>query len=321
MIKKLKKELSTSIKNKRLNVFLLFLFSAFIILIFTKLSKEYTDTISFNINKENVPEDEVILKDSTQKLNVTLKTHGFNWLKYYFGAPSLSIDFSNEVYKKHNTYVYTKSVSYLNEKKPFQNSIKLLNINPDTLVFKYDTNLVRKVPVQIETDISFAPGYDVLNGYKAIPDSVVIIGPHEIVDNIDGIKAEKVTLKQVKTDIAQTTNLVLPSQASNLKFSIKKVDLVGDVEKFTEGVVTIPMQIANVPQDISIKYFPKEVNVSYYTSLDNFNNINENDFKVRCDFNKVIENQSVLIPELVKVPDNVKHIKLHQKHIEFIILK
>lgn len=321
MIKKLKKELLASVKNKRLNVFLLFLFSAFVILIFTKLSKEYTDTISFSIKKENVPEDEVILKDSTQKLNITLKTHGFNWLKYYLEVPTIDIDFSKEVYKKQNTYVYAKPVSYLNEKKVFQNKVKLLNINPDTLVFKYDTNLVKKVPVQIETDISFAPGFDVLNDYKATPDSVVVIGPHEIVQKIDGIKAQKVTLKNVKTDIATTTNLVLPKQAKDLKFSVKKVEVVADVEKFTEGVVTIPVQITNAPEDISIKYFPKEVKVSYYTSLDNFNSIKASDFKVRCDFKKVIKNQSVLIPELVKIPDNVKHVKLHQQHIEFIILK
>ncbi|TBN04483.1 YbbR-like domain-containing protein [Hyunsoonleella flava] len=320
-MKTIKSELLTSIKNKRLNVFLLFLLSAFVILIFTKLSKEYTNTVALNIKKINVPDNEVILKDSTQKLSVTLKTHGFNWLKYYFQSPNVSIDFSNEVYKKQNTYVYTKSVSYLNEKKPFQNNVKLLGINPDTLVFKYDTNLVRKVPIRIEMDISFAPGFDVLNDYATIPDSVTIIGPHEVVESISHIDAEKVSLKQVKTDISQTTTLIFPENSKDLKFSVKEVTFIANVEKFTEGTVTIPVNIINVPQDISIKYFPKEVKVSYYTSLDNFNNIKPNDFRVSCDFNKVDENQFILIPELVKTPEGVKYAKLNQQQIEFIILK
>ncbi|GGD05720.1 CdaR family protein [Hyunsoonleella pacifica] len=321
MIKKLKSELLASIKNKRLNVFLLFLFSAFIILIFTKLSKEYTNIVSINIKKINVPDNEVILKDSTQKLSVTLKTHGFKWLKYYINTPDISIDFSNEVYKKQNTYIYTKSVSYLNEKKPFQDNVKLLSINPDTLVFKFDTNQVKKVPVKIETDISFLPGFDILKYYTTNPDSVTIIGPLEIVRDINHIKAEKVTLKDVKEDILQTVKLELPSQSKDLKFSVETVDFIAEVEKFTEGTLTIPVKIINKPQDISIKYFPKEVKVSYYTSLDNFNNVKQNDFKVSCDFKKVTENQFVLIPELVKTPDNVKHVKLNQKQIEFIILK
>ncbi|WP_239000293.1 CdaR family protein [Hyunsoonleella ulvae] len=321
MIKTLKTELLTSIKNKRLNVFLLFLFSAFIILIFTKLSKEYTNTLSFGIKKINVPDNEVILKDSTRKLSVTLKTHGFNWLKYYFSTPNVSIDFSNEVYKNQSTYVYTKSVSYLNEKKPFQNNVKLLSINPDTLVFKYDTNLIKKVPVNIETDISFLPGFDVLDHYTTIPDSVTVIGPHNIVKQINHIDAEKVTLKQVKEDISQTTKLVLPNASKDLKFSVKEVEFTANVEKFTEGVLTVPVKIINLPQGVSIKYFPKEVKVSYYTSLDNFNKIKPSHFKVSCDFNNVSENQSILIPKLVKIPEKVKHVKLNQQQIEFIIIK
>lgn len=321
MIKKLKSELLTSIKSKRLNVFLLFLFSAFVILIFTKLSKEYTNTITFNIEKTNVPQDKVILNDSTHKLSVTLKTHGFKWLKYYLGTPTLEIDFSKEVYKKQNTFVYTKSVSYINETKPFNNEVKLLNISPDTLVFKYDTNLLKNVPVQIEADISFAPGYDIMNDYKATPDSVTVIGPHEMVQNINALKTEKVLLNNVKTDIATKVKLILPKHTKDLKFSTSEVAFAANVEKFTEGTVKIPIQIINLPKDVLIKYFPKEVKVSYYTSLDNFNNVKANDFKVSCDFNKVNNNESVLIPELVKVPEGVKHVKLNQQKIEFIILK
>ncbi len=321
MIKKLKSELLTSIKNKRLNVFLLFLFSAFVILIFTKLSKDYTNTIAFNIEKVNVPQDNVILNDSSHKLQVTLKTHGFKWLKYYFTKPDISIDFSSEVYKKQNTYVYTKSVSYLNEKEPFQNEAKLLDISPDTLVFRYDSNLVKKVAVQTETDITFFPGFDIVNSYKTIPDSITIIGPHEMVSTIDFIKTKKIVLTGVKSNISIQSKLDLPKNASDLKFSSEDVQFTASVEKFTEGTVTIPVQIINLPQNTSIKYFPKEVKVSYYTSLKNFKNISVKDFKVRCDFKKVNNDQSVLIPELTKVPENVKHIKLKQQRIEFIILK
>lgn len=321
MIKTLKSELLTSIKNKRLNIFLLFLFLAFVILIFTKLSKDYTNTIALNVKKINVPDNEVVLKDSTQKLSVTLKTHGFNWLKYYLQIPSIGIDFSNEVYKKQNMYVYAKSLSYLNEKKPFQNNVKLLSINPDTLFFKYDTNLIKKVPITIDTDITFAPGFDVLKNYKTIPDSVTIIGPDEIVQKIKHLNAEKVILKDIKTDISKTTKLVFPEDAANLKFSVNEVTLTANVEKFTEGTITIPVTINNVPQNISIKYFPKEVKVSYYTSLDNFKSITSNDFKVSCDFNSVNESQLILIPKLVKTPENAKYVKLHQQQIEFIILK
>ncbi len=321
MIRKLRKELITSIKNRRLNVFLLFLFSAFAILVFTKLSKEYTNTIAFNIKKINVPQDKVILKDSNQELRIRLKTHGFKWLRYYLSKPDISIDFSNEVYSTGTKYVYTKPLSYLNEKKQFQKQVKLLDVSPDTLLFRFDTNMVKKIPIIVQADIDFAPGFDVLGHYRSEPDSIVVIGPHAIVNTLEFLETETVTLTNIKMDISEKTSVVLPENQSDLKFSAEEVTLVADVEKFTEGMLKIPITLVNVPQGTSVKCFPKEVNVSYYTSLDNFNNIKPKNFKVVCDFKKVGGNQTFLIPELTKFPGGAKYIKLNEQRVEFIILK
>lgn len=318
---RLKEKLITSIKNRRLNVFLLFVLSSFIILIFSKLSKEYTSTLVFNIEKINVPKDKVVLNDSTNKLKITLKTHGFKWLKYYFSQPSIEIDFSSEVYAIRNNFIYTKTISYLNEKKQFQNETKILNISPDTLRFRYDTNMVRKIPVEIETDITFAPGFDVLGNYKVSPDSITLIGPHKTIENIKKLKTEAVVFSDVKSNIETDVNLILPGNIKDLKFSNKKVNFKAQVGKFTEGTLRVPVQIINVPENISVKYFPKTITISFYTSLKDFDTVNADDFKVICDYNNASTQQSFLIPELAEKPDRVKRIKLHQQHIEFIVLK
>jgi hypothetical protein len=76
-----------------------------------------------------------------------------------------------------------------------------------------------------------------------------------------------------------------------------------------------------VPNGMSIKYFPKEANVSYYISLKNFKSVQIKDFKVVCDYAKVIEDQTFLIPELITFPETVKNAKINQQQIEFIINK
>src|SRR5690606_9544019 len=106
MLHKLRKEIITSIKNRKIHVFFLFLLMAFIILIFSKLSNEFTNTITFDINKINVQQENVILNDSTAKLNVTLKTHGFKWLSYYVNSPKITIDFSKDVTKTKSTFIW-----------------------------------------------------------------------------------------------------------------------------------------------------------------------------------------------------------------------
>lgn len=319
MIKKIKSDILTSIKNKKINVFILFLLMAFIILIFTKLSKEYTNTITFAIEKTNVPPENIILKNSTP-LNITLKTHGFKWLNYYISKPKIKIDFSKDVYKKDSAFIWYKSKAYL-ENTQFGKQIELLNISPDTLFFKFGINLVKKVPVKLNSNIKFNPGFDVSKPYVLEPDSIVVIGPKAVVSNIQNIETVRVSLKEVKSNISESVKLKFPKNSSDLTFSNNKIILKVDVEKFTEGTLKIPVSIINVPKNIQLKYFPKEVNVSYYVRLSDFNTILAKDFKVICDYKKATNNQSLLVPELVQFPKNVKNVKINQQRVEFIIIE
>ncbi|WP_308992133.1 YbbR-like domain-containing protein [Mariniflexile litorale] len=319
MIKKIKSDILASIKNKKINVFFLFLFLAFIILIFTKLSKTTTNTIVFNIEKINVPQENIIFNDSIA-LNITLKTHGFKWLSYYFSEPKIIIDFKKDVYKKDSVFIWNKSKAYL-ENTQFDKKVELLNVSPDVLTFRYGVNMVKKVPVKLNSDIKYNPGFDVSKPYVLIPDSVVVVGPKALVSKVDFIQTEKVLLVNVKKDISETVKLKLPKTNKDLTFSNDKVLLKATVEKFTEGTLKVPVTIINVPNNINLKYFPKEVNVSYYVSLSNFNSISAKDFNVICNYSNAVNNQSILVPELEKFPETAKNVKIKQQRIEFIIIE
>lgn len=317
MIRKLKSKILTSIKNRRVNVFLMFLLFSFIILIFSKLSRDYTNTLSFEIKKVNVPEEEVILNDSIS-LSIDLKTHGFRWFKYYIEKPKVEIDFSKDVTKVGGVYVWNKSVAYINNTQ-FDKQVQLLNMTPDTLFFRYDVNMIKKVPVKLNADIKFSAGYNTTDPIGLEPDSIVVIGPHVLVDEITALETEEVYIEEVRADLNKEAKLKLPENLGDLKFSSTEVHLKATVEKFTEGALKVPVRVINVPNTVNINYFPKEVNVSYFVSLKNFKSVQIKDFKIVCDYNKVLENQTFLIPELVSFPQTVKSAKINQQQIEFII--
>lgn len=319
MIKKVKSDILASIKNKKINVFFLFLLLAFIILIFTKLSKEYTNTVVFNIEKINVPQEDIIFDDSLA-LNITLKTHGFKWLAYYFSKPKIKIDFEKDVYKKDSVFIWNKSKAYL-ENTQFDKQVELLNISPEVLTFRYGVNMVKKVPVKLNSNIKYSPGFDVSKPYVLKPDSVVVVGPKALVSQVDFVQTEKVLLTDVRKNLSESVKLKLPKKNKDLTFSNDKVILKVTVEKFTEGTLKVPVTIINVPNNINLKYFPKEVNVSYYVSLSNFNSISAKDFNVVCNYSHVVNNQSFLVPELDKFPQTAKNVKIKQQHIEFIIIE
>ena len=321
MIRKLKKEILISIKNRKINVFFLFLILSFVILIFTKLSNDYTNTITFNVNKINVPQENVVLNDSTTKLKITLRTHGFKWLSYYIYPPKITIDFSKDVTKTKSTFIWDKSKAYINSDQKFGSKVEILNITPDKLVFKYDVNLVKKVPIVLHTDVKFVPGYDVTGNYKLNPDSIVVVGPEIMASKIKSIQTEELKLKDIKSNISSSTKLKLPKNNKDLKFSVSEVKVSATVEKYTEGTLKIPVLVTNVPKGMTLNYFPKEVIVAYYTSLKDFKAIKAEDFVVECDFSAIENEQTYLIPKLIKTSKLVKSAKVNQQRIEFIILE
>ena len=317
------KELQTRflefVRSKKINVFALFLALSFTILILNKLSRTFTNTITFSVEIVNLPETYVILNDSSQKLNLTFKTYGFKFLRYYLSKPKLTLDYDDKIDLTDSTFTWSEEGAYSEINEQFDKDVELISISPDILVFKFDENATKDIPVVLRERIQFSPGYDVLEGFIITPDTVNIIGPEKLLNNITEIKTIPLQLKDVHLNIDQKLALELPKNNKNIQFSHKSVRLKAKVEKFTEGTFNIPVTIKNSPKNVTLKYYPKSVSVSYYTNLSGFNAVLEKDFKVECDYAKHVENQSYLVPELVAQPKTVKSAKIIQQKIEFII--
>ncbi|WP_223033257.1 CdaR family protein [Hanstruepera marina] len=319
MTNKLKDKLIKSIRSKRINIFFMFLLLSFVILILTKLSKTYTNTIAFEVVEMNVPETDVIINDSTPILNISLKTKGFNFLKFYFNKPKIGLDFSENITKTNEMYVWNNHTAFSNIIAQFDKDVEIVNLNPDTLWFKYDENDIKKVPIVLNADVNFKLGYDILNSFKLSPDSVKLVGPKSVLSEIHNIETDTLQLNQVFSNIESAVQLKLSVNNEEIEYTPKEVLVSANVEKFTEGKLKVPIQVVNVPDSIKIKYFPKTVTVSYYTSLTNFKSVKSENFIVECDFSEVDNNQSYLLPKIVKKPEGVRNLKVNLKQIEFII--
>ncbi len=318
MIKFIRSSLLKSIKSKRINVFLLFFLLSFLFLLLTKLTKDYTKTLVFQIKPINAVENFVILKDTSHRLDITLRTYGFKFLIYYLSNPTVTVDLQ-ELDRRNNEYIWTniRGMAHLNSQ--FGESVKIMAVNPDSIIFNFDRNNVKKIPVKFNSDVTFVPGFDLIGNYELIPDSIKIMGPKILLDSITFIQTQVLSAQDIKSDLDLPLNLILPDSSENLVYSHKKIMVKGKVDKFTEGVIEVPVDIINIPKDMKINFFPKVIGVSYYTSLVNFKDITKSDFILECDFNDLIEGRTYLEPVLRKYPEKVKNIRLNQKRIEFII--
>ncbi|MCB0461074.1 MAG: YbbR-like domain-containing protein [Flavobacteriaceae bacterium] len=315
----LKSKLSKLYKSKRVNILALFILLAFLFSFLTKLSKDYTRTIPFNIEMLNIPEEDVILKDSLHFIDVTLTTYGFNLLKYYFVEPKLKVDF-RQLTKTPTFYQWTKNNQFQNVVNQFNTNVKINGISPDTINFQYDSYFVKTIPVVLNENVKYATGFDIDETYKLEPDSIKVIGAKTALDSINKIETMLFDLNNINSDINASIKLKMPENNPDVKFSESKVLVSGAVKKFTEGSLFVPIVVTNLPENVNIKYFPKEIEVIFYTSLDNYKEISPNSFRVECDYSKLDAINNKLVPLIKKQPNNVRNLRLGTKSIEFIIL-
>jgi len=316
-MKVFKQNILTYFKSKKLNIFLLFLVLAFSFSVLSKLSQRYTHSFTFSINPINLPEEHVIINDSSISMNIALTTYGFRHVKYYLKQQKINVDFGSlEKTATHYKWIESNEISKIINQ--FSSNIDVENITPDTITFRYDINTIKKVPIKLNSNINFSTGYDIINSYRLEPDSVKIIGPKLMTDSIVEIETKLLELDNVNSNFNSNIELDLSNNLRDVKVSKASISVYGIVEKFTEGTIDVPISVINVPENVKINFYPKSVPVIFYSSLSNFKSITSSSFIVQCDYNSIKDN-SYLVPRIVNEPDNIKYAKLNVKQIEFIL--
>ncbi len=303
-------------------MFGLFFLLAFLILVVTKLSETYVETIPFTVTYKNLPETNIITLDSIPKVNVTLSTHGFNLLSYYFQDKTYELDFENNTSITNANYIWLAEKGTYALKEQLGNSVKIVSVKPDTLVLPFGTLSVKKVPVVFKSKLSFMPGYDTLEEVVLIPDSVKIIGAAQEISKINTVDTKPFALTDIRANVDVLVDLEFSNSSKRLKISEEKIRVKAEVEKFTEGTFEVPITILNLPEHTKINYFPKHIKVAYYLSLKDYRSIKASDFKIECNYNDVLKTgASFFTPELIVNSEKVKSAKMKQNKVEYIIVK
>ena len=117
-------------------------------------------------------------------------------------------------------------------------------------------------------------------------------------------------------DIQINLSLIKPA-FDDLSIDLSMIEYKLEVDQYTEEIVTVPVNILS-KENIKYNYYPKELSVKYFISIDDYKKITPIDFRIECELDK---NQSTLIPFLTKKPDFIKNVRLSSNQIQVIILE
>ncbi|MGI9532871.1 CdaR family protein [Lutimonas sp.] len=313
---------TTEVKQnqKKLRVFLLFLFLSILFWSLIKLSKEYISEVEFELAYSDIPNNKLIQNEPDQKVKLTLKTIGFKLLNYEFRERVLDYSLT-EIEKKEGSMYFSETRTNTNFlQAQLSAETVVLNVEPDTLFFDLGVKKSKKVPVISEMEFSFKTGFNIVGDALVSPAEVTISGPEKMIDTINEVYTSSFHLRDISEPFEQEVSLKAPVEAVVL--SNETVLVTGVVDKITDGSYNLPFEVINLPRNLIMSTYPKKVKVIYQVALKDFNKIPENSFRIQCDYKQTQDNDlDYLIPKLVEKPELITNVKIVPNKIEFLVKK
>ena len=306
--------------NKKLRVFLVFLSLSFIFWTLIKLSKEYIADVDFELRYTDIPNNKLIQKAENEKVKLTLKTSGFKLLGYTFRDRVLDYTLT-EVERKQGTSYFSPTsgaVNFLQAQLSAESVV--LNVEPDTLYFDLGVKKSKEIPIVSAVEFQFKTGFNFVKPIELSPSRVTISGPEMAIDTIEEVYTSAVLITDIASNFEREVTLESPGETVML--STETINVIGAVDKITDGVLILPFEVVNLPRNYLISTYPKEVKVIFQVALKDYNKIPENSFRVQCDYKHSEDNNlDYLIPRIVEKPEIIFDAKVIPNKIEFLIKK
>ena len=230
-------------KNKIPKTFFIFLIASGFIWLLITFSKEYSSRITYNINYSKIPQNKLLQEKPLQELTLAIKGTGFKILTSNINKKSITLDASKLTTRGNSKYYFLLRNQITSIKNQVPSGIEVLNIEIDTIYLNLGSLKSKKIALKPNLDLEFHIGYDLLNEIKITPDSVLVSGPENQIDTLRFLNLKELSLIDVKNDFTNTVDIEIPSSLSGLKLRLKKASISGEVDKFTEGSLTVPFTI------------------------------------------------------------------------------
>jgi len=192
-----------------------------------------------------------------------------------------------------------------------------LDIEPDTVFFKFSQKIKRIIPIRVPLDINYAENYVPYRALRVNPAEIEVFGPSHILDTLTALSTDVLIASGLKSSIQKQLPILFPHDL--LSATIKEVEVMQEVARFTEMTITVPIKIKNLPRGKRLKLMDKTVQLSYWVVMQDRDKVKASDFSVYCDYNEVKMTDKAFLNVFVeKEPSIVKSVRLTPETVEFI---
>ena len=300
--------------NKNLRIFLLSLIFASALWLYISLNLSYSLDVSIPIEILTT-KSQALTEEIPNTIDVKVKGKGWDLLNILI---SKDLKYSLDISKlKKDSKIITEQ--FVNERLNLQQSVSILEINPDTISINFDKVFEKLVPLKNNMVLNLKEGYSIVGNPVLIPDSVKLQGASYLLNKIKFIPTEAKVINNVNSDIQGVVNI--KDTLSNLiKVDLKQVNFRYKIQLSAEkNLEDLLINVLNVPLDKEVLLIPPKLNVSLRGGVEQLSQISPSDVIVNVEFGK-LENDTLgfVIPDLI-IPDETSLLKIEPQKLQYII--
>ncbi len=227
--------------------------------LFGKLSEEYIFVQEFQLRYSGTPEELLVITPPPEKIEAQLKGSGFQILASKFFRPVIRLDFTGfEQDGKSGKYYYLPNRHLPVFQKKFYRW-EWRRFLQDSITFTAGKKETRLVPVVNRVKIICEPGYQVQGGIRVSPDSIRVMGPQQLLENIPSVSTRALTLDGINDSIRREVGLEIPVPGNaGITLQPAKVLIRASIVRFTEMEWKLPVRS---PARENLKIIPDSVRV------------------------------------------------------------
>lgn len=283
-----------------------------------KLSNNYRFTQRYTV-RYSIPDGKIFRRQPTTVVEVTLV--GIGWDIFSKSAKNIGDKIEVELTGDDKQVIPSASIAEKINAILSSDDISVAQIRPTSIEIFLEDQANKKVPVASKLNIDYMQGYYIKKEPRLVPDSVVITGAAQLLNEITSWNTEIVNITQLNENIVDMPIALESSNQDLLRVSHSGVRLNLEIEEFTEKRFSVPLMVKN--SDNEVRVLPDKVDVRCVIGLSKYDLLNEDDIELYINLDEsLIGNGLSYAPiSISKMPSFVRHLSYTPRSARFFIVQ
>lgn len=237
---------------------------AIILWMLVNLNNTYTTELEVVLRLTELPENEVLVTQWPEVATAEVTAEGWQLVSMATNRPVVSVILGDAPSEVNVQALVTTELSSFP-------GLSTQRVNPVSLALDYEPKVTKIVPIRPAIQLSYEQQHGPFGPWSVQPESVRITGGKSMVEALEFWSTVDLSLEDVRQTVIRA--IPLASTQNGLELDVNAVEFEQPVKQFTEGELTLPINILGAPLGKEYTLDPSSVTIRFLVPVDQYQEV------------------------------------------------